>query len=222
MNDIEERKDLTERVLLLKEALEEGKIPFVPHLIDSLFRSYKNIKFAQDGLVIYDSVDATIRSASLIYSYLKRRETLKKQATLLEIQETYFDILKINFGEIYEEMIKKNSNPYHVAHYLSQKDDFVKDFQKATPDFLNYLIEFWKTVGETVSIHIEDQRNLKANFGGDLFPSYSHNIASVCGLYILHRYDYSALSLYALYASCRSLDPERINLLSFKTCSQCT
>ena len=42
----------------------------------------------------------------------------------------------------------------------------------------------WSYVNEPCRYHLEDLRCLKGVFGGDIQPSYTHNIASSCGLYL--------------------------------------
>ncbi len=52
------------------------------------------------------------------------------------------------------------------------------------PQFMEVLSEFWAHLAEPTHLHLEDAPQLKAVFGGDLFPSAYQNIASTCGLYV--------------------------------------
>ena len=177
-------KDLTYRVNLLREELEKGKIKFAPHLIEGFKSSYAQIRFDANGLVIPESVDARIRSMTLLLSHLKYRSDVKAEVSLHEIQESYFKFLEINFNDFHSATLKSNSNPHEVAEYFSNKKDFVKEFVPQVNELLKYINEFWESLGDVVSIHLEDELKLKAAFGGDMFPSYTKNIASTCSLYI--------------------------------------
>lgn len=47
----EEVKDLTDRVFLLRQSIEEGKIHFASHLVGGFIESYEAIRLRSDGLV---------------------------------------------------------------------------------------------------------------------------------------------------------------------------
>lgn len=184
MNDSEERKSLTDRIGLLNEALTKGKIKFATHLVDGFKESHKKIRYSEDGLVIPESVDPRIRTLTLGLSYQKYRKDLKAEASILDIQKTYFDFVESSFGDVFKQMKKKNATPYQVARYFSDMAHFVNDFTKDLPDFMEIAQEFWQSCGEALCIHLEDSLKVKAVFGGDMFPSGHRNIASTCGLYV--------------------------------------
>lgn len=183
-NDPEEIEDLTYRVRLLREELEKGNIKFAPHLVDGFKSSCEKICFDENGQVILSSVDSRIRAMTLGLSHFKYRSDVKDQISLHQIQNAYFKFLEVNFGEFHRAVIEKKSDPNQVAHYFSRREDFVNNFTAALPDLMKYIYEFWESLGEAVSIYLEDEMNLKAVFGGDLFPSYTKNISSTCSLYI--------------------------------------
>jgi len=181
---IQEIDDLTFRVNLLREELEKGNVKFAPHLIEGFKSSCGKIRFGENGLVIPESVDSRIRAMTLGLSHFKYRSDVKEGVSLYQIQESYFNFLETNFGEFHRAVLEKKSDPNQAAHYFSNKEDFVKNFTSCLPDLMNFIHEFWESLGDAVSIHLEDEMNLKAAFGGDLFPSYTKNISSTCSLYI--------------------------------------
>lgn len=183
-NDPEEIEDLTYRVKLLREELEKGNIKFAPHLVEGFKSSCDKIRFDTNGRVIPSSVDSRIRAMTLGLSHFKYRSNVKDQISLHQIQESYFKFLEVNFGEFHRATLEKKSDPNQAAHYFSHREDFVKHFTASLPDLMKYIHEFWESLGDAVSIHLEDEMNLKAAFGGDLFPSYTKNISSTCSLYI--------------------------------------
>lgn len=180
----EEIEDLTYRVNLLREELENGNIKFAPHLIEGFKSSCSKIRFGADGKVIPESVDSRIRAMTLGLSHFKYRKDVKAEVSLYQIQESYFNFLETNFGEFHRAVLEKKTDPNQAAHFFSSKEDFVKDFTSSVPDLMKFVHEFWESLGDAVSIHLEDEMNLKAAFGGDLFPSYQKNISSTCSLYI--------------------------------------
>ena len=183
-NNPEEIEDLTYRVNLLREELEKGNVKFAPHLIDGFKSSCDKIRFNVDGQVIPESVDSRIRAMTLGLSHFKYRNDVKDEVSLYQIQESYFKFLDANFGEFHRATLENKSDPNQAAHYFSRKEDFVKHFTSSLPDLMKYIYDFWESLGDAVSIHLEDEMNLKAAFGGDLFPSYTKNISSTCSLYI--------------------------------------
>jgi hypothetical protein len=182
-----DREELHQRVMLLKEELKNGKIKVAPHLLNGFHESCEKVRLADDGLVIPETVDSRIRNTTLILNHFKERQDLKNQISLREIQRIYFEIIEKNFGELYRSM-KKNEklNPHIIALGIS-KNFSASDVEKTSSSldaFYNDLHEFWKATYDITSIHLEDITTLKGVFGGDLFPSYTKNIASTCGLYI--------------------------------------
>ena len=125
-----------------------------------------------------------VRALALGVTELHDREELKNEASLSEIQNTYFKFIEINFGHFYEAMVKKNLTPHDVGKSLTQRQESIRMLTENLDEFLNDIEQYWVGYGEIAHIHIEDMRgNLKGIFGGDLFPANDENIASKCGIY---------------------------------------
>lgn len=180
----EEIQDLTDRVFLLKEQLEAGKMRFASHLIDDFRRSYEKIRLRPDGRVDPSSVDGRIRASTLALAYFKQREEAKEAVSLSKIQSMYFEFLFREFGWFHKQMLSVNATPAHAAAVFSRDDDLVKDLSEALPDLAEALSEFWAAVGDAASYHLQDGRQLKATFAGDLFPAHWENAVSTAGLYV--------------------------------------
>ena len=174
---------LRERLQILKELLEDGKITFAPGL--DIAQSLEAVRYSPDGTVDLPTVDGAVRSLALGAQFIREREDLKQALTLAEIQIAYFKFLENNFGQFYQPMINKGLTPSDIATALSSSQATVDELSKIIPGFIEYVEEFWNKAGETARIHVEDlNTSLKGVFGGDLFPAHSQNLASKCGLYI--------------------------------------
>jgi len=180
----DEIQDLTDRVFLLKERLEAGKMSFAPHLVDDFRRSFEAIRIKPDGKVDPQTVDGRIRAATLALLAMKQREDMKKSASLQEIQERYFEFLFKQFGWLYDLMGQNKVPPYRIAAFFSNKDDFVDELSSALPDVVSVLKDFWEVAGEVSEYHLRDGNQLKSVFSGDLFPAYDENVVSTAGLYV--------------------------------------
>jgi hypothetical protein len=93
----EEIQDLTDRVFLLKEQLEAGRIHFAAHLVEDFRRSYEAIRLRADGLVDPATVNGRIRAATMAIRAMKQRDEAKKAISLGDIQDAYFTLL---FGQL--------------------------------------------------------------------------------------------------------------------------
>ena len=182
----EERKAyearLQRRLLLLRKRFEEGtiRIPNDPQLTKSLMA----MRYAPDGSVDLNTVDGIVRSMALAVEGLHEREEAKKVMPLAEIQSTYFSCLEKNFGHLHREMVTRRANPHLIAKTLSKDAAHVEAVTKSIPGFVDVIEQFWTQTAEAAYAHVEDmQKTLKGVFGGDLFPSYTQNIASKCGIY---------------------------------------
>jgi len=105
------------------------------------------------------------------------------QFSLWDVQSRYFEIVENNFGSILAAMKRGGYNPQQVANSLASRDEVVNAFLSDIGDFSGALAEFWDFHGPIVEHHLRKQRNLKTVFGGDVFPSYTSNIACSVGLY---------------------------------------
>ncbi|WP_416311236.1 hypothetical protein [Pseudomonas sp. W03] len=180
----QEIQDLTDRVFVMREKIESGKMKFAPHLIDGFRQSFEAIRLRPDGLVDPATVDGRIRSATLAVKAIAYREEAKESVSLHKIQSLYFDFLFQEFGEFYEPMIKAGANPYQAATVLGRDDRVVQMVSSALPDLAEGLMEFWSSVADPAAFHLQDGLQLKSTFSGDLFPAYWENVVSTAGLYI--------------------------------------
>lgn len=180
--EIEYEDRLRRRLKILQEQFKAGKVYIAEGL--EVEKSLLAVRQGPDGEVDLSTVDGLVRSMALAVTAMHDREELKKEASLSEIQNTYFSFIEQNFGQFYEKMIKEKLTPHDVGAALSRNQDFVDDFTGGLEEFLNVIIQFWESVGEVAHIHVEDMHgNIKGIFGGDLFPAHDENIASKCGIY---------------------------------------
>ncbi|EPG3970000.1 hypothetical protein JH165_001169, partial [Acinetobacter baumannii] len=180
--EYEER--LRYRLKILSEKLSEGKVKFASHLVEDFKESMRKIRYDKNGEIILDSVDGRIRSMALGIEQIDTRDKLKKQISLFEIQNLYFELIEQNFGQFYEKMNELRENPHNIADFLSRKEDFVDGMVEQIPSFMEAILEFWRNVGDVGYWHLEDSfDNITGVFGGDLFPTHDENIASKCGIY---------------------------------------
>ena len=94
MTNMTERNELHERLMLLKEYLETGKLKFAKDL--KVIESLKKVKYSSDGKVDPESVDPSVRSLAKMVSWMKYEDDLRK-IPLKQIQEEYFKILELFF-----------------------------------------------------------------------------------------------------------------------------
>src|SRR5690606_5901009 len=114
---------------------------------------------------------------------LQHREDAKNAISLQDVANTYFGAIEANFGELAKDAEERGFNVNEAAHAISETTDAVEEFTSKLPDFLGGLEDFWTGVAQSSDYHIQDINGLKAVYGGDLFPSYTRNIASAIGLY---------------------------------------
>lgn len=180
----EYESDLKARLDILRTKLNDGKINIAPHLIEGFKSSLANIQYSENGDIILDTVDGRIRSMALMISHFEERDKLKKQFSLNEIQNTYFQIVENSFKPIFEKMTKEKVNAHQVASFYSSNDALIRNIAPQINRFINNIYDFWRNVGDIGCWHLEDSLdNLNGVYGGDLFPSYNENIASKCGIY---------------------------------------
>lgn len=181
----EEVQDLTDRVFLLKEQLEAGKIRFAnQELADGFRRSYEAIRLRPDGKVDPTSLDGRIRASTLALIAIKQREDAKKSLSLAQVQEEYFAFLFREFGWLYDQMKKAQVTPSAAAEITSRHDDMMQNLSETLPEMVDAVREFWSSVSEAAGYHVQDSRQLKAVFAGDIFPAHWENAVSTAGLYV--------------------------------------
>ncbi|EKU57120.1 hypothetical protein APD05_11815 [Acinetobacter nosocomialis] len=172
------------RLKIFQENLKAEKINVAEHLQEELSHSIGNIQYDDNGEIILSSVDGRIRSMALAIEHFDTRDKLKKQISLNEIQNLYFELIEQNFGEFYVKMNELGETPNNIADFLSRNEDFVDGMVDQIPSFMDAILEFWRNVGDVGYWHLEDKfENITGVFGGDLFPAHDENIASKCGIY---------------------------------------
>ncbi|MFJ4392980.1 hypothetical protein [Pseudomonas soli] len=180
----EDVQELTDRIFLLREMLDSGKMKIASHLISSVREDLAAIKLRSDGLVDPSTVRGSIRAMALAVRSLNYREDVKRQIGLHEIQAEYFDFLYREFGELYRLMLKSGADPSQAAEVLSRNDELCKSTVEQFPSMAEALKEFWSNVGDSSDFHLQDGDQLKAAFAGDIFPAHWENVISTAGLYI--------------------------------------
>lgn len=180
----DEVKDLTDRVFLLRQKLEEGKLFFAEHLIDGFRTSFEAIRLRDDGLVDPATVDGRIRSAALAVRHFQYRAEAKEAISTGDIQEAYFRMLFTQFGWMMDLMLKHGLNPNQASHGIARDSKFVEQLRGGFAELAKEVKEFWKDVAESGTFHLQDGPQLKATFSGDLFPAHWENAVSTAGLYI--------------------------------------
>lgn len=181
----EEIDDLTDRVFLLRERVEQGQLGFATEqLKEDFFRSYSRISLLPDGRVDPKSLDGRIRTSTLAMRAMKYRQDSKSEISLAQIQDAYFTLLFREFGWLFEQMQKAGANPAAAGRIAARDAAFVEHAVEVLPKMVEDLKEFWQAVGDGGAFHLQDQQTLKATFAGDLFPAYWENAVSTAGLYV--------------------------------------
>lgn len=182
--DQEDRdEELRWRLDLLRIKLDEGSIKFAAHLADDVEQSLTAVRYGPDGKIDLNTVDARVRALSLAVAGLQQRDDAKNAISLQDISNTYFDAIDANFGELAKKVIERGFSINEAAHAISETAEAVEKFTSSLPEFLGGLEDFWNGVSDASDYHIQDIGGLKAVYGGDLFPSYTQNIASAICLY---------------------------------------
>lgn len=182
--DDDQQLRLRERIATLRDELQAGRVKFMAHLADDMQKSLLAVRYGPNGEVDLDTVDGRVRALALAVATMKTRSTTKQQASLVEIQHQYFEWLHENFGHLFEQMSNDGLNPDQAGRAAAATPAFVTNMVSVIPKFMEVLSEFWAHLAEPTHLHLEDAPQLKAIFGGDLFPSAYQNIASTCGLYV--------------------------------------
>lgn len=173
---------LRERLKLLKEHLESGKVLIADGL--QVADSLKAVRYDADGEIDLDTVDGFVRSMALGVEGMHYREETKKIASLVEIQNAYFEFLYKNFSHFYDIMVERKLTPHDCGLAATNSQASINEVMKFLPNVLNYIEKFWNETADIVQIHVEDMnKNIKGIFGGDLFPAHNENLASKCGIY---------------------------------------
>lgn len=176
-----DRDELHRRVTLLMEEFEAGRLKIARGM--PLVESLKKVRYSPDGKVDPDSVDSDVRAAAALVVGLREREELKK-VPLRDVQAAYFEFLDTVFGGSFSEMKRRSLSPHDVAARMASTKSTVDAFASEGEELVAGIRDFWESYGPVVHAHLEDLNCLKSAFGGDIFPSYTSNIACSAGLYM--------------------------------------
>ncbi|MCU8162761.1 hypothetical protein M2H13_16560 [Vibrio vulnificus] len=176
-------QELRRRLSILQDQFKEGKIHLSEEVYDGMADSLSKVMVMPNGEVDLNTVDSRVRSLAMGVTAMHDREENKKAIPLHQIQRAYFNIIEVNFSNFYEMMKKANKDPHVMGTFFSEKPEVRSELVKVLPDFLAVLAELWDSCGDVVWDHARDLDGIKLMHGGDLFPSYTHNIASKCGIY---------------------------------------
>lgn len=183
MTETNPNEELRWRLELLRTKLEEGKIHFAAHLAEDVERSLGAVRYGIDGKIDLETVDGRVRSLALAVAGLQQREDAKNAISLRDISGAYFEAIDASFGKLAKDINEKGYNPNQAARAISESEVSVEELTSNIPKFIDDLERFWSSASESSTYHIQDIPGLKAVYGGDLFPSYTRNIASAIGLY---------------------------------------
>ena len=173
---------LQRRLKILKQEFEAGRVFLNKDL--SVFQSLKAVRSAPDGSIDLATVDGLVRSLALAVEFAHDRSELKAATPLKDVQNMYFTFIERSFGQFFTEMLRLGMTPHQAGLAFSKDADVREDTLKGLPGFLSTVVEFWGHVGDVEHAHVEDaHETLKCVYGGDLFPTFTENIASKCGLY---------------------------------------
>lgn len=177
-------EELRWRLELLKTKLDEGKIVFASHLLEDVRKSLAAVRYGRDGKIDLSTVDSRIRALSLTAAELGRRDAEKDAISLGDITNIYFEFVQANLGDFIHNAKSENFSAHELAQLVSEDSEAVSHYSPQIDGFLGVLEDFWKKAANASHYHIQDMPGLKAVYGGDLFPSYTRNIASTAGLYV--------------------------------------
>ena len=108
----------------------------------------------------------------------------RENETLANIQSAYFEFLDKQFGHFYSQMRREGLTPYQMGVRAGSSDKFVKAVSEIAEEVHKGLWEFWDDYEPAMRKHLSQSSTLKGVFGGDVFPSYTKNVASSAGLYL--------------------------------------
>src|ERR1700730_15120889 len=175
-----EPDELHDMVMFLNEELSAGRIKVSSEsTVDALAR----VRFGPDGKVDPSTVDGSVRALGLSALGAQYYREVREMP-LRDVQSRNFDILDGSFGTIFEEAKRKGVTPQKVAEAIYSNESTLSAFNSGVSDVAAGLTELWEVHGPIVEAHLSDLQSLKSVFGGDVFPSYTSNIACSVGLYM--------------------------------------
>ena len=176
-----EPDELHDLVMFLNEELTAGRIKVSSkHTVDALAR----VRPGPDGKVDPSTVDGSVRALGRAALGMKYHREVR-ETPLRDVQSRYFDILDGSFGAIFEEAKRKGATPQKMADAISSNESMLSAFNSDVVDFTAGLTEFGKSDSvQSSEARLGDLKSVKSVFGGDVFPSYTSNIACSVGLYM--------------------------------------
>ena len=180
----EQYQEMQRRLRKLKDAFESGAVQFAPAVAKGFKKSLDRVRYKADGDIDLDTVDARVRVLALSVTVMSDREEVKKHNPLREIQRAYFDYVERNFGEYHKAMTARGLTPHQAGTIAGRSAEAREHFKTVAPKIFESIKQIWTYVNDPCRYHLEDLHCLKGVFGGDILPSYTHNIASSCGLYL--------------------------------------
>ncbi len=172
--------ELHELMMILKDAVVAGR--FKTYDAD-LAESLRQIRYGADGRVDPSTVNAKVRAAAMSVVAAQRLDQMER-IPLHKVQELYFEGLESYFGDAWKLMREQNLTPQQVGEFASSKRRFVEHWESHRDEITEKITHFWRMYADVVDFHLARQKTLKAVFGGDMFPSYTNNIACSVGLYL--------------------------------------
>jgi hypothetical protein len=182
--DEEYEERLRLRLGLLKDEMAAGRVVFGPDIAPSIEESLRAVRYAKDGQINLATVDGRVRSLALAVEAGKQRRDLKSVISLPDLHERYFEVIEKNFGHLHRQMVKAKVTPHQVAKKVSEDTEAVRHIAVVVPPFLEWIEGLWGEAHDVARTHVEDIGSFKAIFGGELFPTSSHSLASTCGVYV--------------------------------------
>lgn len=179
----ERKAELLRRLAILREELEGGRIHIAPELAESVGASLAAVRTDASGQVDLSTVDGSVRAMALTMAYMRDRDDLKAAVPWQDIQREYFRLVAANFGTWFDRMRERNASPRGVGYSLARSSQ-VSGLAQSCRGFLAMMREFWMSCLDAAYAHLEDGTQLKAVYGGSLFPLSDTNIASRCGFYV--------------------------------------
>ncbi len=176
-----DQETLNIRIERIKKYLDQGKLELnSKNLVSSLMK----VKYFPDNININpETVDSLVRSLALTVEMMEYEEELLS-TSLLETQQAYFFLLDTFFGNIYDQMKQKGHTPHQVATVLSKDRKLVRSFSEDSKALRENLYSHWQYYLPIVQAHLSRLNGIVSVFGGDIFPSYTSNIARSAGLYV--------------------------------------
>jgi len=98
------------------------------------------------------------------------KATPKKQFTLAQIQDTYFDYLEMHFGEFYKMMLARKMSPHDIAARVATSPDAIEPFASFLPEFLKTIGAFWMSMGGIAVEHAERMKLLEPGSDVPVIP----------------------------------------------------